>query len=93
MLCGESSPNRNYRRTLKRYAKREIISPLPLQCDTFITSLGLCEAVLPGQYYLCWLGRSNNTHPLVKKVALQRRLTKQMICIAAFSQKGFLEMP
>ena len=39
-----------------------------LQCDTFITSLGLCDAVPPGQYYLCWLGRSNNTHPLVKKV-------------------------
>ena len=70
MLCGESPPNRNYRRTLKRYAKREIISRLPLQCDTFITSLGLCEAVLPGQYYLCWLGRSNNTHPLVKKVEI-----------------------
>ena len=41
-----------------------------LQCDTFITSLGLCDAVPPGQYYLCWLGRSNNTHPLVKKVEI-----------------------
>ena len=41
-----------------------------LQCDTFITSLGLCDAVTPGQYYLCWLGRSNNTHPLVKKVEI-----------------------
>ena len=30
MLCGESSPNRNYRRTLKRYAKREIIYRLQL---------------------------------------------------------------
>ncbi len=41
-----------------------------LQCDTFITSLGLCDAVTPGQYYLCWLGRSNNTHPLIKKVVV-----------------------
>lgn len=39
-----------------------------LQCDTFITSLGLCDVVPPGQYYICWLGRSNNTHPLIKKV-------------------------
>ena len=70
MLCGESSPNRNYRRTLKRYAKREIISRLPLQCDTFITSLGLCDAVPPWQCYLCCHGRSNNTHPLVKKVEI-----------------------
>ena len=38
--------------------------------NTFITSLGLCDTVPPGQYYLCWLGRSNNTHPLVKKVEI-----------------------
>ncbi len=28
-----------------------------------------------------------------RAAALQGRLTKQLICIAAFSQKGFLEMP
>ena len=28
-----------------------------------------------------------------RAVALQGRLTKQMTCIAVFSQKGFLEMP
>ncbi|MBR3901474.1 MAG: hypothetical protein IKJ60_08005, partial [Ruminococcus sp.] len=28
-----------------------------------------------------------------RAVALQGRLTKQMTCIAVFSQKGFLEIP
>ena len=39
-----------------------------LYCETTITSLGLCESVPEGDYYLCWLGRSNNTHPLLKSV-------------------------
>ncbi|MBR5514460.1 MAG: hypothetical protein IKV85_10835 [Ruminococcus sp.] len=37
-------------------------------CDNLM--IGLCDAITPGQYYLCWLGRSNNTHPLVKKVEI-----------------------
>ena len=41
-----------------------------LYCETTITSLGLCEAVPEGDYYLCWLGRSNNTHPLLKSVVV-----------------------
>ena len=39
-----------------------------LYCETTITSLGLCTEVPEEDYYLCWLGRSNNTHPLLKSV-------------------------
>ena len=39
-----------------------------LYCDTFITGLTACDAVPNGEYYLCWVGRSNNTHPIVQEV-------------------------
>ncbi len=39
-----------------------------LYCDTFITGLTACDAVADGEYYLCWVGRSNNTHPVVREV-------------------------
>lgn len=41
-----------------------------LYCETTITSLGLCDTVPESDYYLCWLGRSNNTHPLLKSVVV-----------------------
>ncbi len=39
-----------------------------LYCDTFITGLTACDAAAAGEYYLCWVGRSNNTHPVVREV-------------------------
>ncbi len=39
-----------------------------LYCDTFITGLTVCDAADDGEYYLCWVGRSNNTHPIVREV-------------------------
>ncbi len=39
-----------------------------LYCDTFITGLTACDAADDGGYYLCWVGRSNNTHPVVREV-------------------------
>ena len=39
-----------------------------LYCDTFITGLTACDAAAHGEYYLCWVGRSNNTHPVVREV-------------------------
>lgn len=41
-----------------------------LYCDTFITGLTACDSAADGEYYLCWVGRSNNTHPLVNKVEI-----------------------
>lgn len=41
-----------------------------LYCDKTISSLGLCDNVPEGDYYLCWLGRSNNTHPVLKSVVI-----------------------
>ncbi|MBQ8296994.1 MAG: collagen-like protein [Ruminococcus sp.] len=39
-----------------------------LYCDTFITGLTACDTATPSEYYLCWVGRSNNTHPIVREV-------------------------
>ncbi len=39
-----------------------------LYCDTFITGLTACDVAMPGEYYLCWVGRSNNLHPIVREV-------------------------
>lgn len=39
-----------------------------LYCDTFITGLTACDAADDDEYYLCWVGRSNNSHPVVREV-------------------------
>lgn len=39
-----------------------------LYCDTFITGLTACDSEAEGEYYLCWVGRSNNSHPVVREV-------------------------
>ena len=39
-----------------------------LYCDTFITGLTACDSAADGEYYLCWVGRSNNSHPIVREV-------------------------
>ena len=39
-----------------------------LYCDTFITGLTACDVAPNGEYYLCWVGRSNNSHPIVREV-------------------------
>lgn len=39
-----------------------------LYCDIFITGLTACDSADEGEYYLCWVGRSNNSHPVVREV-------------------------
>ncbi len=39
-----------------------------LYCDTLITGLTACDSAADGDYYLCWVGRSNNSHPVVREV-------------------------
>lgn len=34
----------------------------------FITTLISCENVPNGKYYLAWIGRSNNSHPMIKRI-------------------------
>lgn len=41
-----------------------------LQCSDFVTVLTPINAVTPAEYYVCWVGRSNNTKPVVRKVYL-----------------------
>ena len=37
-----------------------------LQSDTFITTITECTGISDGEYYLAWVGRSNNSHPKVR---------------------------
>ena len=41
-----------------------------LQCSDFVTVLTPINAVTPAEYYVCWVGRSNNTKPIIRKVYL-----------------------
>lgn len=39
-----------------------------LQSESFITTVTECSGISDGEYYLAWIGRSNNTHPVVKRI-------------------------
>ena len=39
-----------------------------LQSDSFISTVTECDEITAGTYYLAWVGRSNNTHPLIRSV-------------------------
>ena len=39
-----------------------------LYSTDYITTLTPCEGVTTGTYYLAWVGRSNNSHPLIRSV-------------------------
>ena len=46
---------------------------LPLQwlySADYITTLTPCEGVAAGTYYLVWVGRSNNSHPLIQSITI-----------------------
>ena len=37
-----------------------------LQSDTFINTITECTGISDGEYYLAWVGRSNNSHPKIR---------------------------
>ena len=37
-----------------------------LQSDTLITTITECTGISDGEYYLAWVGRSNNSHPKIR---------------------------
>lgn len=39
-----------------------------LYSTDYITTLTPCENVTTGKYYLAWVGRSNNSHPLIRSI-------------------------
>ena len=41
-----------------------------LQCNDFVTVLTPINSVTPSEYYVCWVGRSNNSEPIVRKVCM-----------------------
>ncbi len=41
-----------------------------LQSENFITTLTECSGVSDGEYYLAWVGRSNNTHPYIRSIKI-----------------------
>ncbi|WP_295219743.1 hypothetical protein [Ruminococcus sp.] len=41
-----------------------------LYSTDYITTLTPCENVTTGTYYLAWVGRSNNSHPLIRSITV-----------------------
>lgn len=41
-----------------------------IYASDYVTTLTPCEVVQAGTYYLAWVGRSNNSHPLIKSIAV-----------------------
>ena len=41
-----------------------------LYSTDYITTLTPCEGVAAGTYYLVWVGRSNNSHPLIQSITI-----------------------
>ena len=60
------------------YAKAEvdngrgILLPFEwLQSQNFITTETTCEGIQDGEYYLAWIGRSDNTRPIIRSVKIK----------------------
>lgn len=41
-----------------------------LQSESFITTVTECSGISEGEYYLAWVGRSNNTHPYIRNIKI-----------------------
>lgn len=41
-----------------------------LDCREYISGLIPCRGITPGKYYLCWVGRSDNTHPIISDITI-----------------------
>lgn len=41
-----------------------------LQSESFITTVTECSGVSDGEYYLAWVGRSNNSHPYIRNIKI-----------------------
>ena len=62
---------------------------LPLQwlySADYITTLTPCEGVAAGTYYLVWVGRSNNSHPLIQSITILSGGKNTMNIIEAMEQ-------
>ena len=44
-----------------------------LQSETFITTITECTGISDGEYYLAWVGRSNNSHPKIRFLKVLER--------------------
>ena len=42
-----------------------------LQSQNFITTETSCDGITSGEYYLAWIGRSDNTHPMIRDVKVR----------------------
>jgi hypothetical protein len=42
-----------------------------LQSQNFITTETSCDSITSGEYYLAWIGRSDNTHPMIRDVKVR----------------------
>ncbi len=67
------------------YAKSEIDRDRAIQLDfewlqsqNFITTETACNGIDPGEYYLAWIGRSNNTRPIIRSVKMKEIKTTEV---------------
>jgi hypothetical protein len=67
------------------YAKSEIERGRAVQLDfewlqsqNFITTETACNGIDPGEYYLAWIGRSNNTRPIIRSVKMKEIKTTEV---------------
>lgn len=73
--CSSATVEKSDSDTVQNYIYTSVTSgncvELPfywLYCDTFTTGLTACDSATDGEYYLCLVCRSNNTHPIVREV-------------------------
>jgi hypothetical protein len=67
------------------YAKSEIERGRAVQLDfewlqsqNFVTTETACNGIDPGEYYLAWIGRSNNTRPIIRSVKMKEIKTTEV---------------
>ncbi len=67
------------------YAKSEIERGRAIQLDfewlqsqNFVTTETACNGIDPGEYYLAWIGRSNNTRPIIRSVKMKEIKTTEV---------------
>lgn len=68
LILENSSGNRIDMTTTAGHYMTSKISDLHPPLGTVSTSSYACDAAADGEFYLCWVGRSKNSHPVVREV-------------------------
>ena len=55
-----------------------VYSEIDRLTENFITTETACTGIDPGEYYLAWIGRSNNTRPIIRSVKMKEIKTTEV---------------